>query len=755
MRQVMQALAVVTILLASTFWYYLNAAQDTFSWEEIENTPHSIVVTIDQEPPDLTEFTAKIRDITQRYRLTAIKTDVIYDREKSTIVKAILPGEKSSAIHQLPLVSGRPLDPDPGENFLSTRSTDNPHQVGQLFDLFADDIVEIRGLESWLKTRKTAEGNYWFITTKPITDRDSLQSEIFTSLGGVDPKTKNPLGAQGTRGESIAVALAPPFLAISLVLIAYISVFYFFTQIRRIGVMKLNGWTATDIWRNLFGPIIKISVSAAAFIDISLSVWYLGSLTRSFILGLIAAQVTGVLLILAVGTVMAILIQRYRVSGMLKNQQSFRLLRFFGYFFKMAFCLALMGMVANISQNFTSTLARQNDLATWNSVAEYRTITSFAIGHDGQSLEGNSTKLDDDLTTFFWDAHEKLGALYIQSNEVDSSFFSAQDSPGGAGWFDPSRVPDSFRRDRLLVSPSYLTQQQILDENGQPFDPSAEATHNLILLPSSQREDAEAVRALVEAEDLQRQVRRLQRQGRNISSLDGLTPTPVKTGFYRPQGKLFTFSWKDGLAGNFYLEDPILQVITKQTEIGEFSIGRLDTPIKIPPKEPAEFDTTIEELLARHHLTDNQLRFVRIADYLAEENQSIAGTLSVLTFIGVLLAIMCIITSRFLITALVESKKKQLFVLKYLGHRVVDRYRSLIVFHLVGYAVGYLGLTLMAVGGAELQDIILRRTIDTTSWLLLAYGLYTLAVVADALISLRYIYRAEQANTATILKGQS
>ena len=291
----------------------------------------------------------------------------------------------------------------------------------------------------------------------------------------------------------------------------------------------------------------------------------------------------------------------------------------------------------------------------WSQVSGYQVLGSISVGEDGESFQGGSNRLDQDLWEWYSGIADQEGVYLIHTEYYDREVLNAWES---------SRTYASVPEEPLwlfTMSPNYLRQQNI-ELDGEELLAAEEGTR-LYLLPADLKgEEAERMKKWL-----------VERDTKSIGSGDIRTAFTREQkfafAFYEPEQEMFTWSEEEESA--LTESAPVICVVTpenmKYTETEGLRVSGLSGYLKFADRQTAEMYTS-PELLGKYHLSDNQPVFRSVQDYIDGIQKQLRTT--ILWFGGVFLVLTVILAGLLLTLAAVYrmANKEKIAVKKFLGY---------------------------------------------------------------------------------------
>lgn len=319
------------------------------------------------------------------------------------------------------------------------------------------------------------------------------------------------------------------------------------------------------------------------------------------------------------------------------------------------FCGAYVDQpIAAISDN--ARLAKQ-----WEAVSEYQILSDISIGQDSTSFSGGSKELDQDLYNWYSSIADKKGVYLIQTQYYDSEILAV--------WQNNQTYSATPAKPLWLftMSPNYLA------DLGMALDAdtleAAKGGARVYLIPAGKSdEEKEHISKWLQEADT-----------RSLSDGDIQTIFTKKPTFcfveYEPDQAFFT--WTTDKQNSMEASAPVIYVATPQnmkyTETESLKASGFNGYIKFADADAAVFCTKAD-MLSDFHLTDNELRFTDVHNYIDGLQKEMSTTL--MWFGLVFLMLLLILTGLLVTLAAVfrVANQERINVKKFLGFSFLQMY---------------------------------------------------------------------------------
>lgn len=257
MKKILKINAVLTILFSSLLIFFTYKNNDTTYWNNWGYADISQELFLRNTGYSGDDLYTMLTTLSKEKKVNMIKTDYLSEKGETKIVKSIyVVDEEDHLFMNNSLIDGKWIDTADmdKEYFLSTKEIDHPNCIGTLFDPFYDDYVEIRTLQGFRSERGSLDGDYILRATNMEYINDFMKElSIRSGIPMDELTTKSTFVSQGASPIAIMCSIA---LIICFISFALLSTYYAVNSIKKIGVMKLNGYSSLEIWKSLILDIM-------------------------------------------------------------------------------------------------------------------------------------------------------------------------------------------------------------------------------------------------------------------------------------------------------------------------------------------------------------------------------------------------------------------------------------------------------------------------------------------------------------------
>lgn len=407
---------------------------------------------------------------------------------------------------------------------------------------------------------------------------------------------------------------------------AFMVVYLLLRDTRRLGILRLNGYSVGRSWVQIVGRL-QISVTVAALIVcLGLVALLPGVDIRLMRQVLLALFVFTMATLVGTFVAAALVLRSVRIGDLVKGlpmagRLTIGILLCVGTASAVVFSVTLVQVWAESDR-----LSEQKQLASaWSGNRDYAVFYPRLVGQDFVELTsgGNASTIAEarDLYPIL----DSRGALFVESSKFENSEDLAQSSP--------SPLPPALR-----VNTNYLARYPILDESGRPISVSPGERRWVVAVPAQYKQLAPEIEKMVVASrngSAERQGA-IQAESRIVGPPPvGFAPQQVRIIWTAPGQQVFSFNQSVNPEAGSMITDPVVEVITPANSltIDRFNsiTGSIGTALKVKVDgDPARVLEELRLVLRALRLDDN-LRFLVTPDEAAlagleELRSSIART---------------------------------------------------------------------------------------------------------------------------------
>lgn len=749
MKRILKINAIVAILFCSVLVFFTYKNNDTDYWNDWGQSAKSQTIYLRNTGYQGDDLYAMLTSIANEKKVNLIKTDYLVINKKTVTVKSVyLHDQTDSLFKDTTLIKGRYLtNSDMDKNvYISTRPDQNKQAVGQMFDLFNDDDVQVWTLSRFKSERGNLDGDY-IVRASDVSHIGSFIKEL-SNRSGI---SVNDLTSQKTFQASSASAIELSTLLgliICFLLFALLSVFYAVNNTKRIGVLKLNGYSNFHIWKSMIENIVFIMISAALILDI-LFLFLVTGMTRDFLLHLVILQLLLLGVFLVLSLLIYLIIKKNTIGNLIKNKKPIKLITSITYIIKNGLLLIMIALVVAVSGVFVDIKKEYKQLSQWKEVGSLALLVNVDVGNDIESFSQGKTTLSTDFAQYY-DQLNKEGAIYINvekftpHEQFKTKINEKTGEIGYVDYFNPKLVPENYVNNTFYINPNYIKNYPIFDSSGHKIHIS-ENDERTILIPDTMASSKDALLSLYKSDYIQSI---LSDAGHFHKKISGIPTVKMKAILYKADKKGY-FTFNDDYASTDYkVYNPIFVVMPQSSmtegEKSDIQVSGLPSPLKINlhGEDSSQYNQQIGAKVKKFHLDDNNLKYMTINEIFGTQIESLKKAM-----IEYVMAVIISFMAMFLLTLqmsqmVLEIKKKKYCIQKLYGYKFIDRFKLILVINIIIELIVSICATFMMTSLIN----------ETFSWL--SYVVFIPFLCIDIIMTISILHHYENRNLSKMIKGE-
>lgn len=697
-------LCIISILASIAFAYY-EKSQDDKHLDNIEMDQHATPFFVKKSELTIEQELAEFKKLAKEYKATIIRTDILNKKDLTIVYKSGVFSADYFKDSKIKLVDGHL--PQNEKEFLATHNTKNKNQSGQIYDLFADHPLIFGSLTEFYK-QNTASVNGGYTLIVDDNHKDAALNQLSNFFKISKKELLMPTYEHGY-GEGTFYLLAIIFSVVILAIFCLMNVFYPISRLKEIGVMKIIGFKNFDIWKQLntrvlFTPAILYLIT----IPVQKLIIKQSSWNYFFKLTILQAIILAICLLFTF--IMLIVIQKYKLSGVLKNFFNFRISLYLCYILKFFIFIALVAVIPLMAKELTTLLNELEVANVYKQEQNYLTLAKYTqIDNEFQEeLNGNDI-FGKKLVNLYKELEKTVSAQYVVVEGVDADIQH--------GKYQIMQANYNYLKKLNYKFPVSLSKLFAGDQL-------------TVLVPSHLKNRFSHLKSSI-------------RDGAYVyfPKNDPLQKTknfPIRFIFYQDNNKEF-FSENIQLIykNKGFVKDPIIICLSDRffNEISSFlSVSALHNPLRI--LDTVKNRQAISQAIVNNDLENNSLQFANVFSTGFARELKIAQT-TMIAWASFLISaiIVSILASYYIILIILTSKRKEMLVNRLLGYSFFERYRNEIFYFCTIYLFG-------------LAEIFI---LNHQFFLVM---LYLILVLIDILIIYLMVKKYEKGSLALALKGE-
>lgn len=545
-----------------------------------------------------------------------------------------------------------------------------PNNLGTIPTFLNVKLIRLQTFRSYIEDKShTVNGRYMITSSKEI-DRDTILqkwSDFFqidkTIL--LEPTYRSQVGVLN---QELLLSIIIFILAILLVIL--MTVYQPMMEMKRVGVQKLLGFQSRAILAGFVKTNFYLLLGGSLVIDLGLFL-VLDYRPKLLFPSLLLSQFLLLQLYLFISWLTYLMIQKMTVSSMLKGFSSVKLGLIFNYVMKIGTTILLTALLIGVGRSLEQENKELAYQQQWVSQGNYLTLETFQLNDNlWQEELAGSGKSTDYFYQFYQDLVEKTQAGYVQSSSLPVKNFVQSE-----------QIQQYQLTDTVDV---YYANRNFLKSKG--FKLPDTGIKKVILMPASTKGEEDKNQLLGKLIAFH-SMKYEEQQKRTIEEMD------VEIAYYEGDWSFFPYS--DKRKEN--LSNPIISLVNDSDmmwdEKASLSTTGLNNPIKI--ENTVQHQKEITELVEK--LSDgNYLKFSSIQAIQQEKVDSYRDAVRNFNLLFALFGLLSMMISYFLLVTTFLLKRRDIITKKFMGWKLVDRYRPLLVLLLLGYSLPLLVLIFFA-----------------------------------------------------------
>jgi len=584
------------------------------------------------------------------------------------------------------LRSGRWLTPDDADHpdrYLSDARSDSPEQVGVLNVFGIQPEISIRSLQRAFDSLPVA-GTYVIEASDEAsfdTFANSLAQRASALAGGPGAFTARTftssafggVGGQSVGGPGIVLG-AVQFLIVFLT--AIFLAFKVLHQAKKAGVMRLHGFGALDVWYEVAGRLLLVTLIASEAIALPATLLVPGTtLDFSRAVGLDILRAFAVMLSASLLT--CAYVARAQIGSAIKNRKDTQGLFALNTMVKIGASALLIAAASGLWVLYTDAAAARDKFGNWDRARGYGVFTPRSVGNDFAEIVSGGTATTAALVFDLYPTLNDRGALYVDATQFEPP-------PPEQGAPEPSVATGPPYRS-MKVNANYLERFPVLDAAGRAIEVGEGTTDWVVLAPIHLRDQEQQIRAFFQG------VRT--GDGGAIQS-NGTYGRPMPTGLahqkvaivWTADGQsVFSFNPLVNPGAGNNIVDPIVEVMTTSNSVGDdrgnMMSGGIDSALKMPLQEGDAARTLqgLEPLLKSLKLDDNYRYLVTIDGWVAQQIATIDLALRLYAGVALGLLVGLLMLSVQSVSIMFERYSRRITVRRLFGAGFAQAYREVVL----------------------------------------------------------------------------
>lgn len=655
-------LCMFLLLLCTTFFVFnVNYTREAVRIREMGKT----VDSLDLYLKDINEPAASVlrffEDVSKEYKVSIIKTDSGDEVIKSGVF------DKDTFPYQEFGISSLDFTTD-GEGVYSNKKISN--KLGTIPTFLKAKPIQLITFQTYIKdTSRSLNGRYTITSTQEM-DKDRIVQK-WSDFFKIDQATLlEPTYKSAVEVINRDLLLSAIVFVLAILLLVLVTVYQPMMEMKRVGVQKLLGFQSGAILAGFVKTNFYLLLGGSLVIDLGLFL-VLDYRPKLLFPSLLLSQFLLLQLYLFISWLTYLMIQKMTVSSMLKGFSSVKLGLIFNYVMKIGTTILLTALLIGVGRSLEQENKELAYQQQWVSQGNYLTLETFQLNDNlWQEELAGSGKSTDYFYQFYQDLLAKIQVNYVRSASLPiKPVIKAE------------QVQQYQLPDKVDV---YYANSNFLKSKG--FKLPDTSTKKVILMPASAK-GQEGKNQFLGKSIAYLSMRYEDQQKQTIEDMD------VEIAYY--EGDWSFFPYNNERKEN--LHNPIISLVNDQDMMWEektrLSTTGLNNPMKVENTEQNQ--KVITELVEK--LSDgNYLKFSSLQAIQQEKVDSYRDAVRNLNILFALFGLLSMMISYFLLVTTFLLKRRDIITKKFMGWKLVDRYRPLLVLLLLGYSLPLLVLIFFA-----------------------------------------------------------
>ena len=646
------------LLLCTTFFVFnINYTREVVRIQEMGKT----VDSLDLYLKDINEPAASVlrffEDVSKEYKVSIIKTDSGDEVIKSGVF------DKDTFPYQEFGISSLDFTTD-GEGVYSNKEISN--KLGTIPTFLKAKPIQLMTFQIYIKdTSRSLNGRYTITSTQEM-DKDRIVQK-WSDFFKIDQATLlEPTYKSAVEVINRDLLLSAIVFVLAILLLVLVTVYQPMMEMKRVGVQKLLGFQSRAILAGFVKTNFYLLLGGSLIIDLGLFL-VLDYRPKLLFPSLLLSQFLLLQLYLFISWLTYLMIQKMTVSSMLKGFSSVKLGLIFNYVMKIGTTILLTALLIGVGRSLEQENKELAYQQQWVSQGNYLTLETFKLNDNlWQEELAGSGKSTDYFYQFYQDLLAKTQVNYVRSTSLPiKPVIKAEQVQH---YQLPDKVDVYYANSNFLKSKGFK-----LPDTG---------TKKVILLPASDK-GQEGKNQFLGKSIAYLSLRYEDQQKQTIEDMD------VEIAYY--EGDWSFFPYNNERKEN--LHNPIISLVNDQDMMWEekthLSTTGLNNPMKVENTEQNQ--KVITELVEK--LSDgNYLKFSSIQAIQQEKVDSYRDAVRNLNILFALFGLLSMMISYFLLVTTFLLKRTDIITKKFMGWKLIDRYRSLLGLLLAVYSLPFVAL---------------------------------------------------------------
>ena len=646
------------LLLCTTFFVFnVNYTREVVRIQEMGKTASSLDVYLKDVNEPAESVLRFFEDVSKEYKVSIIKTDSGDEVIKSGVF------DKDTFPYQEFGISSLDFTTD-GEGVYSNKEISN--KLGTIPTFLKAKPIQLMTFQTYIKdTSRSLNGRYTITSTQEM-DKDRIVQK-WSDFFKIDQATLlEPTYKSAVEVINRDLLLSAIVFVLAILLLVLVTVYQPMMEMKRVGVQKLLGFQSRAILAGFVKTNFYLLLGGSLIIDLGLFL-VLDYRPKLLFPSLLLSQFLLLQLYLFISWLTYLMIQKMTVSSLLKGFSSFKFGLIFNYVMKIGTTILLTALLIGVGRSLEQENKELAYQQQWVSQGNYLTLETFKLNDNlWQEELAGSGKSTDYFYQFYQDLLAKTQVNYVRSTSLPiKPVIKAE------------QVQQYQLPDKVDV---YYANSNFLKSKG--FKLPDTSTKKVILMPASAK-GQEGKNQFLGKSIAYLSLRYEDQQKQRIEDMD------VEIAYY--EGDWSFFPYNNERKEN--LHNPIISLVNDQDMMWEektrLSTTGLNNPMKVENTEQNQ--KVITELVEK--LSDgNYLKFSSIQAIQQEKVDSYRDAVRNLNILFALFGLLSMMISYFLLVTTFLLKRTDIITKKFMGWKLIDRYRSLLGLLLAVYSLPFVAL---------------------------------------------------------------
>ena len=632
------------LLLCTTFLVFnVNHTREVVRIQEMGKTASSLDVYLKDVNEPAESVLRFFEYVSKEYKVSIIKTDSGDEVIKSGVF------DKDTFPYQEFGISSLGFTTD-GEGVYSNKEISN--KLGTIPTFLKAKPIQLMTFQAYIKdTSRSLNGRYTISSAQEM-DRDQILQKWSDFFKTDQTTLLEPTYKSAVEVLNRDLLLSAIIFVLAILLLVLVTVYQPMMEMKRVGVQKLLGFQDRAVLADVVKGNLYLLLGGALVIN--LGVFFLLDYKPKDLFPMLwLSHFLLLQLYLFISWLTYLLIQKMTISSLLKSFSSFKFGLLFNYLMKIGTTILLTVLLVGVGKSLEQENKELDYQKQWISQGNYLTLETFQLNDNlwQEQLAGSGQAVDY-FYRFYQDLVEKTQAGYVQTSNLPIKNFATAE-----------QVQRYQLADMLTV---YYANRHFLESQG--FKLPDTGAKKVILMPASTKGEEDKNQLLGKL-IAYLSMKYEEQQKRTIEEMD------VEIAYYEGDWSFFPYS--DKRKENLY--NPIISLVNDSDmmwdEKARLSTTGLNNPIKI--ENTAQHQKEVTALVGK--LSDgNYLKFSSIQAIQQDKVDSYRDAVRNFNILFALVGLLSMMISYFLLVTTFLLKRTDIITKKFMGWKLIDRYRSLL-----------------------------------------------------------------------------